>query len=169
MSPTIAPSRSRLAVMPSMQLTRSVRIARRIQVMDWKIECAMTGSNAFSCSCPPSTAIVTVRSAPATAKATWLTTSGMTGLTFPGMMLDPACCAGRLISPNPACGPDESRRRSLQIFESLMALRLSDAENDMNDPVSLVDSTRSAAVARSRPRDLAKMPDHRGGVVARGS
>ena len=48
--PTIAPSRSRLAVMPSTQFTRSVCMPRRIHVMDWKIECAMTGSNALSCS-----------------------------------------------------------------------------------------------------------------------
>ena len=38
------------AVMPSTQLTRRVCIARRIQVIDWNSECAMTGSNAFSCS-----------------------------------------------------------------------------------------------------------------------
>ena len=56
----------------------------------------MTGSNAFSCSWPPSTAIVTVRSAPATANATWLTTSGMTGLTLPGMMLEPAWRGGQV-------------------------------------------------------------------------
>ena len=128
-----------------------MRIARRIHVIDWKIECAMIGSNALSWSWPPSTAIVTVRSAPATANAIWLTTSGITGLTLPGMMLDPACRAGRLISPKPACGPDDSSRRSLQIFESLIALRLSEAENDMNAPVSLVDSTRSVAVSRSSP------------------
>ena len=58
-------------------------------------------------------------------------------------------------------GRTESRRRSLQIFESLIALRLSDDENDMNAPVSLVDSTRSAAVSRSRPRDLAQVPQRR--------
>src|SRR3546814_7627230 len=75
--PTIAPRRSRLTVMPSMQLTRSVHIACCIHVIDWKIECAITGSKAFSCSCPPSTAMVTVISAPTTANATWLTTSGM--------------------------------------------------------------------------------------------
>ena len=57
----------------------------------------------------------------------------MTGFTLPGMMLDPACRGGRLISPKPACGPDESSRRSLQIFESLMALRFSALENVMND------------------------------------
>jgi hypothetical protein len=39
----------------------------------------------------------------------------------------------------------------LQIFESFIALRLRVEENDMNEPVSLVASTRSSAVARSRP------------------
>ena len=84
----------------------------------------MTGSNAFSCSWPASAAIVTVTSAPATENATWLTTSGITGLTLPGMIDEPAWRGGSVISPMPACGPDDSRRRSLQIFESLMALRL---------------------------------------------
>ena len=54
-------------------------------------------------------------------KQTWLTTSGITGLTLPGMIDEPGCIAGRLISCRPQRGPDESRRRSLQIFESLIA------------------------------------------------
>ena len=89
----------------------------------------MIGSNALSCNCPASAAIVTVRSLPITAKATWLTTSGITGLTLPGMMLDPACIGGRLISPKPARGPEDSSRRSLQIFDSLIATRFSAPEN----------------------------------------
>ncbi len=111
----------------------------------------MIGSNALSCSCPASTAIDTVTSAPATANATCVTASGMTGLTLPGMIDDPACRGGRPISPRPACGPEESSRRSPAIFESLRALRLSAAENVTNAPVSLVDSTRSPAVTRSSP------------------
>ena len=39
----------------------------------------MIGSNAFSWSCPPSDAIVTVMSLPITSNATWFMTSGMTG------------------------------------------------------------------------------------------
>ncbi len=89
----------------------------------------------------------------------------MTGLTLPGMMLEPAWRAGRLISPKPACGPEESRRRSLQIFDSLIALRLSDDENDMNAPVSLVDSTRSVGEIQVEPGDLAQVPQDRGAVV----
>jgi hypothetical protein len=51
----------------------------------------MIGSNALSWSCPASAAMVTVTSLPMTSNATWLTTSGITGLIFPGMMDDPAC------------------------------------------------------------------------------
>ena len=50
-----------------------------------------------------------------------LTTSGITGLTLPGMIDEPGCLAGRLISRRPQRGPDDSSRRSLQTFESLIA------------------------------------------------
>ena len=97
-------------------------------VCDSKMHAAITGSITLSCSCPASAAIVTVRSLPITRKQTWLTTSGMTGLTLPGMIDEPGCIAGRLISCSPARGPEESRRRSLQIFESLIARLLSTDE-----------------------------------------
>ena len=48
--------------------------------------------------------------------AAWATASGITGLTLPGMIDEPAWRGGRRISPSPACGPDESSRRSLAIF-----------------------------------------------------
>ena len=76
-----------------------------------------------------------VRSLPMTLKATWFTTSGMTGLTFPGMIDDPGWRGGRLISFRPQRGPDESRRRSLQIFESFTARRFSAEEFMMKAPV----------------------------------
>ncbi|MNT15565.1 hypothetical protein D3C72_1506250 [compost metagenome] len=62
---------------------------------------------------------------PMTLKHTWFTTSGTTGFTLAGMMDEPACNSGRLISFRPARGPEESRRRSLQILESLTARRFS--------------------------------------------
>ena len=65
--------------------------------------------------------MVTVTSLPTMANATWLTISGITGLTLPGMMLEPACRAGSRSSPKPACGPEDSSRRSLQIFETFTA------------------------------------------------
>ena len=76
--------------MPSMQLTRRVWQAFVIQAIDCRMLCAITGSKAFSCSWPASAAAVTVASAPITLNATWFTTSGMTGFTLPGMMLEPA-------------------------------------------------------------------------------
>ena len=82
----------------------------------------------LSWSCPASAARDTVRSFPMARKQTWFTTSGMTGLTLPGMMLEPGCMAGRLISWSPQRGPEASRRRSLQILESLMARLLSTDE-----------------------------------------
>jgi hypothetical protein len=51
---------------------------------------AISGSITFSCSWPPSAATVRARSLPMMAKATWLTASGITGLTLPGMIELPA-------------------------------------------------------------------------------
>ena len=78
---------------------------------------------------PASAAKVTVASLPITSKAIWFTTSGITGLTLPGMIDEPGCNCGRLISLKPARGPEARRRRSLQIFESLTAVRLMTPES----------------------------------------
>ena len=67
------------------------------------------------------------------------------------MIDDPGCIGGRLISPKPARGPLESRRRSLQIFESFTAQRFSTPESCTNTPVSAVASTRSGAVMSASP------------------
>jgi len=53
-----------------------------------------------------------------------LSTSGMTGLTLPGMIEDPGCIAGMAYSPMPPRGPEDNRRMSLAIFDSLLAIRL---------------------------------------------
>ncbi len=64
---------------------------------------------------PPS---VIAASLPITWAATWMTASGMTGFTLPGMMLEPGCSAGSRISAMPVRGPDASQRRSLAIRAS---------------------------------------------------
>ena len=148
---TLARRASVLAVMPSTQRSASVRQAARRWVMDSDRECRMIGSKALSWSCPASAAMVMVTSLPITSKATWLTTSGITGLTLPGMMLEPACTGGRLISPSPARGPEDSSRRSLQLLESLTAIRLSTPDIWTNAPQSWVASTRLAAVTSGSP------------------
>ena len=122
---TYARHTSALAVMPSTHMVRSDIAARRSRPIDSNRHWAMTGSMTLSCSCPASAAIDRVTSLPKTLKHTWLTTSGMTGLTFAGMIDEPAWRSGRLISLKPARGPEDSRRRSLQIFDSFMAVRLS--------------------------------------------
>src|SRR5699024_12173753 len=122
--------------MPLTQLMRKVWQARSSHVIDWNREWAMIGSKTLSCSCPASTAMDTVTSAPATEYATWETDSGMTGLTLPGMIDDPAWRAGRLISPRPACGPEASRRRALALFALLGALRSRRPDTALDRPVT---------------------------------
>jgi hypothetical protein len=60
----------------------------------------------------------------------------MTGLTFPGMIDEPACTAGSVISAKPACGPEDNSRRSLQILDSFTAVRLRVPESWTNAPTS---------------------------------
>ena len=120
----------------------------------------MIGSKALSCSCPASAAKLTVTSLPITSNATWLTTSGITGLTLPGMIDEPACIGGRLISPRPARGPEDSSRRSLQVFESFTATRLSTPESCTNAPQSCVASTRFGAVTSGMPVMSRRVPAH---------
>ena len=57
-----------------------------------------------------------VVSLPITCAATIATASGITGFTLPGIILLPACNAGKLISPSPASGPLFIHRKSLAIF-----------------------------------------------------
>src|SRR5579872_3681394 len=76
--------------------------------------------------CP---ATVIAASLPMTCAATMVTASGITGFTFPGMMLLPACNAGSEISPKPASGALFIIRRSLAIFIRLTAITLSCPES----------------------------------------
>ena len=99
--------------------------------------------------------MVTVMSLPITSNATWLTTSGITGLILPGMIDEPACTGGRLISPKPARGPDDSSRRSLHVFDSFTAMRFSTPDSCTNAPASCVASIRFSARLHRRRRDSA--------------
>ena len=55
---------------------------------------------------------------------TWQTTSGMTGLTFPGMIDEPFCSSGRNSSASPARGPEPIQRMSFAILVSETATSL---------------------------------------------
>ena len=62
-----------------------------------------------------------------------------------GMMEEPFCMAGRLISPKPVRGPLDKRRRSLHIFEMDMAQDLTAPETAAKASRFSVASNRSAA------------------------
>mmetsp|Transcript_47457 Transcript_47457/g.79460 ORF Transcript_47457/g.79460 Transcript_47457/m.79460 type:complete len:324 (+) Transcript_47457:1332-2303(+) len=143
-----------LAVMPSMQRSANTRHTAVSSVMLMKSARQMMGSKALSCSCPASAAIVTTVSLPMVANATWLTTSGITGFTLPGMMEDPAWRAGRLISFSPARGPLDSSRRSFAVLDSFTATRLSTPETMTKTPESCVASTMSSASTHGMPASL---------------
>ena len=70
-------------------------------------------------------AIVIAPSLPITCAETWSTTSGITGLTFPGMIDDPFWSSGRNTSPTPARGPEPSQAMSFAILVSDTASTLS--------------------------------------------
>ena len=112
--------------------------------MDSRMLCAMTGIITLSSSCPCSAAMATVVSHPMTWKHTWLTISGMDGLIFPGMIDEPGCTAGRMISSSPVRGPDTMRRRSLTILERSRARPRSDAEKAAASPMLCMSWMRSA-------------------------
>ena len=155
---------SRFTSIPVTQCAVSDAKARLIHSMLCSRPWQMIGSKALSWSCPPSAAMVTVMSLPTTEKATWLTISGITGLTLPGMMLDPAWRGGSRSSPSPAWGPDESSRRSLQILETLTAVRLSMPETWTKLPVSEVASIRSVAETTGSPVSSREVTHHGRGV-----
>ncbi|MNT87786.1 hypothetical protein D3C72_2282450 [compost metagenome] len=67
------------------------------------------------------------------------------------MMEEPACIGGRLISPKPARGPLDNRRKSLQVLDSFTAMRFSTPEICTKAPQSWVASTRFGAVSNSMP------------------
>ena len=57
-----------------------------------------------------------------------LTTSAITGLTLPGIMEDPGCRAGRLISFNPVKDQEDNSRKSLAILDRLIAKIFNEAD-----------------------------------------
>src|SRR5690606_14314746 len=103
------------------QFARRVAEARIRTETDSRLAAAMIGSNALSWSWPLAAASVTHWSFAITRKHTWLTTSGITGFTLPGMIELPAWRAGSRMSLKPARGPEESSRRSLATLLSFAA------------------------------------------------
>ena len=80
---------SSFAVMPTTQFSRRLLTARSMVRIEKNSANEITGSITLSWSWPADAASVTVVSRPMTRKLVWLTTSGMTGLTLPGMIDEP--------------------------------------------------------------------------------
>ena len=94
----------------------------------------MVGIITLSSSWPACTASATAVSLPTTWNETMAASSGITGLIFPGMMEEPGCKPGRLISANPVFGPEESKRRSLAMRMISSARLRSADETCRHDP-----------------------------------
>ena len=87
----------------------------------------------------------TVVSLPATKYAAWLTTSGITGFTLPGIMDEPFCFGGKLISPIPVRGPELMSLKSFEIFDRLRPKVLRALDKAESTSKFCVPSTKSSA------------------------
>ena len=102
--------------MPAMQRSASSGATWASSRIDSSRLRAITGIITLSSKLPLAPAWATVASLPITWAHTIRVASGRTGLTLPGMMLDPGCRSGRWISARPVVGPEDIQRRSLQIL-----------------------------------------------------
>ena len=103
--------------------------ARRAGAIDCSRLRAISGMRTLSSNWPCMPPIVIAVSLPITCAETCRTTSGITGLTLPGMIEEPFCSSGRSISPIPARGPEPISARSLAILVSETATTFSAPES----------------------------------------
>ncbi len=115
--------------MPSTHFSASSRDA----LERMRIECsrlrAISGMRTFSSNWPCMPPIVMAVSLPITCAATWSTTSGITGLTLPGMIDEPFCSSGSASSPMPVRGPEPISAMSCAIFVSETATTFSSPDS----------------------------------------
>ena len=100
----------------------------------------MSGMRTLSSNWPCRPPTVIAVSLPMTCAATWRTTSGMTGLTLPGMIDEPFCSSGRKISPMPARGPEPMSAMSCAIL-------VSDTATTFSAPDSSTSASRLACAS----------------------
>jgi len=111
----------------------------------------MMGIITLSSSCPAWVAMAMVWSLPITWKQTMLSISAITGFTFPGMMDEPGCTAGRTISARPVVGPELSRRRSLAMRVRVSARVRSAPDRWAKSAALCIDSNRLPEERKSIP------------------
>ena len=116
---------------------------------------AMSGMRTLSSKLPCRPPTVIAVSLPMTWAPICSTTSGMTGLTLPGMIEEPFCSSGRNSSPIPERGPEPMSARSLAIFVSETAMTLSAPESSTSAsrlPCASNGSSGALIVRPGRPR-----------------
>ena len=106
---------------------------------------AISGIITFSSSCPACDAYATAVSAPMMWNSTWFMHSSIDGFTLPGMIEEPGCTAGSVISARPVCGPDAKSRRSFVMRVSSSARLRSAAETATTGSCDCIASLRSGA------------------------
>src|SRR5271169_5967605 len=94
------------AVIPATHLSARASAAQASSDSDDSRFLAMTGIITLSSKLPAAPPKATAASLPITWVQTWQTASQITGLTLPGMIDDPGCRSGILISASPVLGPD---------------------------------------------------------------
>ena len=102
----------------------------------------MIGIITFNSSWPACTAIAIAVSQPITWNIAWSSISAITGLTLPGMMLEPGCTAGSRISSSPVDGPDASRRKSFAMRINVNASVRIEPEKSAASASDCIDSKR---------------------------
>ena len=111
--------------MPSTHFSASSVVARvRIRIDSSRLR-AISGTRTFSSKLPCVPATVIAVSLPITCAATCSTTSGITGLTLPGMIERALLQLGQAVSASPVRGPEPISARSFAIFVSETATTLS--------------------------------------------
>ena len=129
---------------------------------------AITGIITLSSKLPAAPAHATVASLPTTWAQTISVASGSTGLTLPGMMLDPGWRSGRWISASPVVGPEDIQRRSLQILVRPTAKVRSTPLSSTSESRVPWASKWSRASVNGWPVSAGERLDHRGGEAGRG-
>ena len=116
---------ARLGSMPSTHFSANSVAVLASSAIDSSRLRAISGMRTLSSNWPCMPPMVIAVSLPITCAETWSTTSGITGLTLPGMIEEPFCSSGSSSSPMPARGPEPISARSLAILVSETATTLS--------------------------------------------
>ena len=147
--------------MPSTHFSRSrVPTSSASRWIDCSRLRAISGIRTLSSNWPCMPPIVIAVSLPITCAATCSTTSGITGLTFPGMIDEPFWSSGRNSSPMPARGPEPISARSLAILVSETATTFSAPDSSTSASRLACASNGSSGARISSPVSAGELLAH---------